>query len=94
MLPDGEKSIWHRAQNLWKIIHNTIKIGIEFSQWDLYLRNVSSQPKMSTAALIRNVDLHFVNVNFFLTPSRLLAPDTKFLGGIHLKKGPKLDKVK
>ena len=95
LLPHGDLGFLNRAQNFWEIMLNTLSISIESLFWDDYIQHLPAKHAntMSTQGLIRAVDLHLVNVNFFLTPARLLAPDTKILGGIHLSTHLKLDKV-
>ena len=41
----------------------------------------------SSAALINNIDLNLVHTNYFVDYPRLTAPNTKYVGGMHVKKG-------
>ena len=41
--------------------------------------------------MISDIQLHFVNVNFLVDYPRLLAPNTRYVGGFHLRKGLALE---
>ena len=43
---------------------------------------------MDSATLINNVDLNLVHTNFFVDYPRLMSPNTKYVGGMHIREGP------
>jgi hypothetical protein len=47
-----------------------------------------------TATLLQDIDLHLSNVNFLTAHAKSLAPNTKYVGGLHLRKGKTLNQVK
>ena len=40
-----------------------------------------------SASLIRDIDLNLVHTNFFVDYPRLTAPNTKYVGGMHIRTG-------
>ena len=47
----------------------------------------------SLDSLLAGINLHLVNVNFLTAHATPLAPNTKYVGGLHLREGRKLDQV-
>ena len=43
---------------------------------------------VDSATLINNVDLNLVHTNFFVDYPRLMSPNTKYVGGMHIREGP------
>ena len=48
---------------------------------------------LPVSKLVHDVDVTIVNTNFFVDCSRLVSPDVKYVGGLHLRPG-NLSKVK
>ena len=46
---------------------------------------------VSSAKLIHDVDLHLVHTNFFVDYPKLVAPNTKYVGGMNLREGRPLE---
>ena len=44
-----------------------------------------------SATLINDMDLNLVHTNFFVDYPRLTAPNTKYVGGMHIKTGNKVN---
>ena len=43
---------------------------------------------VDSASLINNVDLNLVHTNFLVDYPRLTSPNTKYVGGMHIREGP------
>ena len=41
-----------------------------------------------SASLINNIDLNLIHTNFFVDYPRLMSPNTKYVGGMHIREGP------
>ena len=51
-----------------------------------YLAEVFPEGPSLQDLIHTHAQLHLANVNFLMDYPRLLAPDTKYVGGLHLKK--------
>jgi len=58
---------------------------------DIYIQE--SYPELiGSSHLVHNIDMALVNINFFVDYPRLLAPNTKYVGAMHIKRVTKLPK--
>ena len=59
---------------------------------DLYIKRL--HPELgSSAQLIHDIDLQLVHTNFFVDYPKLVAPNTKYVGGMNLREGAALEGV-
>ena len=70
---------------LYTVLHYLLE-GWQTAAADIYIKK--HFPHLTdSASLLRGMDLNLVHTNFFVDYPRLTAPNTKYVGGMHIKKG-------
>ena len=70
---------------LYTVLHYLLE-GWQTAAADIYIKK--HFPHLTdSASLLRGMDLNLVHTNFFVDYPRLTAPNTKYVGGMHIKEG-------
>ena len=68
---------------LYTLLHHLLE-GWQTAAADLYIKE--NFPHLGdSATLLNDMDLNLVHTNFFVDYPRLTAPNTKYVGGMHIK---------
>ena len=68
---------------LYTLLHHLLE-GWQTAAADVYIRKYF--PHLTdSATLLNGMDLNLVHTNFFVDYPRLTAPNTKYVGGMHIK---------
>ena len=68
---------------LYTLLHYLLE-GWQTAAADIYIKK--HFPHLTdSASLLRGMDLNLVHTNFFVDYPRLTAPNTKYVGGMHIK---------
>ena len=68
---------------LYTVLHHLLE-GWQTAAADIYIKE--HFPHLGdSATLLNDMDLNLVHTNFFVDYPRLTAPNTKYVGGMHIK---------
>ncbi|XP_023346393.1 UDP-glucuronosyltransferase 2C1 isoform X2 [Eurytemora carolleeae] len=82
-------NFWQRNKNLLYYFGHAVLQYWQASTADVYIKK-NYPDLVDSAHLIHDIDLSLVHNNFFVDYPRLIAPNTKYVGGMHIKESKEL----
>jgi len=84
---DRHMTFWQRCVNMAYTLGHIVLEGWQAGAADVYIKELFPELRDS-ATLIHGIDLALVHTNFFVDYPRLVAPNTKYVGGMHIRDEP------
>ena len=69
---------------IYYIIHHILQNNWQATASDFYIKEHFPN-HTDSATLINDIDLHLVHTNFLVDYPRLTSPNTKYVGGMHIR---------
>jgi len=84
---DRHMNFWERCVNMAYTLGHVVLEDWQTGAADVYIKKLFPE-LIDSATLIHGIDLALVHTNFFVDYPRLVAPNTKYVGGMHIRDEP------